>query len=147
MVTTIWSLIRVGSSSFFRSSKTITRRSLSLSVTKRDWIRCMRPGSRGMGRSSPSEMFPERAITLKATRPTRMGVLMGKDRLVPPPAFTVNGCWVAFFLERPNSERRLFSVSGSMMSKSTWPLSSSSEALLTTTLMVAWSPSRRKRGR
>ena len=61
---------------------------MSFRVTNRDWARCMRPGSTGSGRSSPSLKPSERAMTLKAMAPTRAGVVMGKERLVPPPAAT-----------------------------------------------------------
>ncbi len=79
-------------------------------------MRCMRPGRTGRGRSSPSLVSPDVAVTLKATVPTLTGAVMGKVRLVPPPFFTVKGS-LAEAAARPNCGRRLSLVSGSRMSK------------------------------
>jgi len=70
---------------------------------------------------------------------------MASYKDVPPPALTLKSR-VSCAAFRPNSGARLAFVSGSNTSKVSIPFSSLSEALLTTILRSARSPSLRNRG-
>ena len=144
-MTTICSFTSVGSSFFARSSKRRVFLSLFLSVTNRDCTRCIRPGRTGTGRSSPSETSPAVAVTLNAAFLRPLGAVTRNVRFVPPPGFTVNG-FCASASPTPNAAFRLVFRSGSRMSSASVPESGLSDALFTTTLIAALSPSRRKRG-
>ena len=89
-------------------------------------------------------MSEERAVTRKATGPTRLGARTTKRTVVPAPGLTSNGC-VAF--TTPNSEESERLLSGSRISSATCPFIGRSPASFTTTAISAVSPSRRKRGR
>ncbi len=118
----------------------------SLSVANRDCTRCIRPGSTGSGRSSPSDRAPDFATTLNATVPTRAGAASGNVTALPPPALTVKdrGSTLA---GSPKAGARFSPVAGSVISSVTSPAASFSPALLTMTRSSARSPSRKKRGR
>ena len=115
------------------------------SVTKRDCTRCIRPGRTGSGRTSPSDRSPAVATALKATVARPFGAVTGNVRFVPPPAGAVNARDAAS-AARPNAGSRLFPVEGSVISNASVPLRGFADALFTTTLISARSPSRRKRG-
>ena len=71
--------------------------------------------------------------------------MTGNVRFVPPPAGAVNA-FVAASAARPNSGRRLFPDDGSVISNVSVPLRGFADALFTTTLISALSPSRRNLG-
>ncbi len=138
--------MRLGSSALARSSKRSSRVRPCLSVANRDWTRCIRPGSTGSGRSSPSARAPLLAMTLKATVPTRAGAASGKTTGVPPPGSTLNACG-GTCAARPKAGARFSPVAGSVISSVTSPASGAVPALLTMTRRSALSPSRKNRGR
>jgi hypothetical protein len=115
-------------------------------VANFDCIKCMREGSKGSGRSSPSENSPARAVTLKATTPTRFGAVSGKVKVAPSLDFAENFI-TGTSAARPNSAATDLLVSGSRISSFRSPLSSFAPALFTSTLSAALSPSRKNRGR
>ena len=148
MVTTSCSSMRLGSSVFWRSGKVSCLRSRSFRVAKRDCARCTRLGSTGIGRSSPSEMFPLVATTFTAYRPTRGGAASAYWSEALPPLATVTERGFRSALPCPPEKRSSTLASRSVSSTSRVTLAGRSRpaALLSTTLRSARSPSRRKRG-
>src|SRR5262249_34583115 len=137
--------MRDGSSAFAMSANVIGRREPPLRLTKRDWTRWILPGRTGTGRSSPSEVSPETAVTLKAYVPTLRGAVSANVTSAPPPASAENGAEVPA-AGSPNSDEAPALVAASRISIVTRPDILEADALLTTTFSCAPSDSRRNRG-